>query len=69
MSEQNIPNIFLALKEKQPAFLDAVEALGQALREAGPVDTRTAQFIQLAAAAAIRSGMHGVCTVPRGLYR
>lgn len=59
MSEQNIPNFFLALKERQPAFLDAVEALGQALREAGPVDGKTAQLIQLAAAAAIRS----ICTV------
>ena len=46
-----------------------IEALGQALREAGPVDGKTAQLIQLAAAAAIRSGMHGACTVPRGLYR
>ena len=60
MSEQNIPNFFLALKEKQPAFLEAVEALGQALREAGPIDSKASQLIQLAAAAAIRSegGVH-----------
>jgi len=60
MSEQNVPNFFLALKKKQPAFLEAVEGLGRALREAGPVDDKTAQLIQLAAATAIRSegGVH-----------
>lgn len=55
MSEQNVPNFFIALKERHPDFLEAVEALGQVLHEAGPLDTKTAQLIQLAAAAASRS--------------
>jgi len=69
MSAQNIPKFFLALKERHSAFLEAVEALGQTLREARSVDTRAAQRVQLATAVAIRPAMHGVRTVPRGLYR
>ena len=69
MSEHNIPKFFLALKGRHSAILEAVEALGQTLREAGSVDTRAAQRVQLATAVAIRPAMHGVRTVPRGLYR
>lgn len=60
MSEQNIPRFFLELKKKQPALLGAVEDLGRATREAGPLDDKAAQLIQLAAATAIRSegGVH-----------
>ncbi|VVP67323.1 hypothetical protein PS918_00552 [Pseudomonas fluorescens] len=43
------------LKQQYPAYLDAVEALGAAVRHAGPLDERTVQLIQLGAAAAIHS--------------
>ncbi|MGJ7514389.1 carboxymuconolactone decarboxylase family protein [Pseudomonas baetica] len=43
------------LKRQYPNYLDAVEALGKAVRHAGPLDEKTVQLIQLGAAAAIRS--------------
>ncbi len=44
-----------ALKNEQPALMDAVEALGAAAKQAGPLDARMAHLIQLGAAAAARS--------------
>lgn len=38
-----------------PAAMEAVENLGTAIRRAGPIDGKTAQLIQLAAAAAAQS--------------
>jgi len=46
---------YLDIKARYPAFMDAVEALGKAAKEAGPIDDKTAHLIQLAAAAAGRS--------------
>ncbi|WP_064603836.1 carboxymuconolactone decarboxylase family protein [Photobacterium sp. J15] len=46
---------YLKMKQKHPDFIDAVETLGKAVRQEGPVDEKTAQLIQLAAATAIRS--------------
>ncbi|NUU38463.1 carboxymuconolactone decarboxylase family protein [Pseudomonas sp. C2B4] len=43
------------LKRQYPDYLDAVEALGTAVRHAGPLDEKTVQLIQLGAAASIRS--------------
>jgi len=43
------------LKERHPNYLDAVEALGKAVKTEGPLNEKTAQLIQLAAAASIRS--------------
>lgn len=43
------------MRERHPAFLDAVENLGETVRNEGPLDEKTAQLIQLAGAAAIRS--------------
>jgi len=51
----HMPKTYLAIKERNPAFIAAVEALGAATKEAGPLDDKTAQLIQLAGAAAIRS--------------
>jgi len=48
---------YLNLKERHPGLLAAVEALGAAAQAAGPLNAKTLQLIQLAAAAAIRS--HG----------
>lgn len=54
MSQQP-SGFYLKLKERHGELLDAVEALGKAARSSGPLDDKTAQLIQLGAAAAIRS--------------
>ena len=46
---------YLKIKERHPDFLSAVESLGSTLKNAGPIDKKTAQLIQLAAAASLRS--------------
>ncbi len=46
---------YLKLKKKHGTVIKAVEALGKATSEAGPLDAKTAQLVQLAAAAAIHS--------------
>lgn len=43
------------LKHHYPAYMDAVEALGSAVRQVGPLDEKTVQLVQLGAAAASRS--------------
>jgi len=53
MSE--LPAHYKHLKEEFPGYLDALEDLGRATREAGPLDARTANLVQLAAAAAVCS--------------
>lgn len=49
------PDFYLHLKEEQPAFFDAWDAIGAAVRGAGPIDNKMAHLVQLAASAAIRS--------------
>ena len=48
------------LVSKFDKVLQSHQELGKAVREAGPIDEKTAQLIQLAAAAAVRSegGVH-----------
>jgi len=55
MSKKELPNRFLALSQKHQDIASAVEALGKAAKQAGPIDAKNAQLIQLAAAASIRS--------------
>lgn len=43
------------LKERHPDYMNAVESLGKAVKTVGPLDEKTAQLIQLAAAAANRT--------------
>lgn len=43
------------MKERHPALLAAVDALGEAVADAGPLPEKERQLVQLAAAAAIRS--------------
>lgn len=43
------------MKERHPEYMDAVETLGKAVKNEGPLDEKTAQLIQLAAAASNRS--------------
>ncbi len=51
----NPSNQYLKIKQRHPDLLNAVESLGKAAKQEGPLDEKTAQLIQLAAAAAIRS--------------
>lgn len=55
MAEKKYPEWFALLKKRHKEFIAAVDDLGQAVREAGPLDEKSTQLIQLAAAAAIRS--------------
>lgn len=50
-----IPNRFEKLKSKHSKFIEAVETLGKAVKAEGPIEEKTAQLIQLSAAAAIKS--------------
>ena len=61
------PNLYLELKEDYPAFFAAWDAIGAAVREAGPIDKKTAHLVQLAASAAIRSEGAVHSHVRRGL--
>jgi AhpD family alkylhydroperoxidase len=51
----DLPKTYLNIKGRYPAYIAAVEALGEATTQAGPLDDKTAQLIQLAAAAAVHS--------------
>lgn len=55
MNDQARPEWFNRVRNEHGNFIDAVEKLGRALRDAGPLDEKTAQLIELGAAAAIRS--------------
>jgi 4-carboxymuconolactone decarboxylase len=55
MENRKLPKWFADLKDKHTEYVDALEQLGKTVRSAGPLDEKTAQLIQLAAAAAIRS--------------
>ncbi len=52
---RKVPRNYLKLKGREVAFMEAVEALGAAAKQAGPLDEKTAQLIQIGAAAGIRS--------------
>lgn len=53
--EVQFPGHYLSMRKRYPDLCAAVEAVGTADREAGPVDMKTGHLIQLAAAAGIRS--------------
>jgi len=55
MAQKKLPSHYVAIRKKFGNFLDAVDNLGKASRMQGPIDEKTLQLIQLAAAAAIRS--------------
>jgi len=54
MSHETSQN-YLKIKERHAELIEAVEALGTAARDSGPLDEKTVQLIQLGAAAAIGS--------------
>ena len=49
------PKLDRKLRKDHPAFFEAWDSVGKAVRAEGPIDPKTAQLVQLAAAAAIRS--------------
>jgi len=55
MPKEKLPKNYSHLKEKHHSFIEAVEALGKAVKCEGPIDEKTAHLIQLAAAVAIHS--------------
>ena len=55
MSHEEIPGWFVRIKREFPDFFNAVEGLGKAVRQDGPLDEKTGHLVQLAAAAASRS--------------
>ncbi|MFP4471260.1 MAG: carboxymuconolactone decarboxylase family protein [Bacteroidota bacterium] len=50
--KKNLPSHYLHVKESHPGFIKAVEELGEAAKNAGPLDKKTAHLLQLAAAVA-----------------
>ncbi len=56
MTDQKIPSRhYRKLSEKFPEVLAAVENLGSTVRNAGPLDRKTSELIQLAVAASSQS--------------
>ncbi len=55
MAAKKLPKMYSSIQKRYKGLADAVENLGKTARDLGPVDEKTSQLIQLAAAAAIRS--------------
>jgi AhpD family alkylhydroperoxidase len=55
MSERSLPKQYQALQRNYPEYMEAVNRLGAAVETAGPLEAKTRQLIQLAAAAVNRS--------------
>lgn len=56
MSDNKVPSKhYRKLSKKFPAVIAAVENLGATVRDAGPIDNKTSELIQLAVAAAAQS--------------
>ncbi|MCC6075472.1 carboxymuconolactone decarboxylase family protein [Pseudomonas sp. GCM10022188] len=55
MDRKPAQNVYSRIQQNYPDYFAAVEALGSAAHNAGPLDERTLHLIRLGAAAAIRS--------------
>lgn len=49
------PRHFNQLTKRFPEYMTVLERLGETVKQAGPLDPKTSELIQLAASAAIRS--------------
>ena len=60
MDADKLPKNFRKLRDRYGPILEKLEEAGRLIREAGPVDDKTAHLVQLAAAAASKSegGLH-----------
>ncbi|GAB6059869.1 carboxymuconolactone decarboxylase family protein [Desulfonatronum parangueonense] len=54
MSAEKLPPNFQRMMDNYPGYMSAVADLGKAVREAGPLDEKTVNLVQLGAAAALR---------------
>lgn len=54
MSKDKLPKNFRNMVERHPDYMQAVAELGKTVRTAGPLDEKTVNLIQMAAAAALR---------------
>ena len=50
-----LPSQYVRIQKRFKKFIDAVENLGKAAKDAGPLDEKTSHLVRLAAAAAIGS--------------
>jgi len=55
MEKKSELETYQRFRKQHPDYFDAVEALGKAVRNAGPLEQQVIQLVQLGAAAAIRS--------------
>jgi len=51
----DLPKHYSTIMAKHPKLSQALDSLGEAIREEGPINAKTGHLIQLAAAASIRS--------------
>ncbi|MFO7286198.1 MAG: carboxymuconolactone decarboxylase family protein [Gammaproteobacteria bacterium] len=63
MTTSKPPRHFNQLAKRFPEYMNALERLGECVKQAGPLDVKTAELIQLAGAAAMRSegAVHSHC--------
>ncbi len=54
MSKQELPKNYRLMESDHPGLMEAVSELGRATRKEGPLDEKTVELIQMAAAAALR---------------
>ena len=57
MKQAGLPKAYRELRRAHPDFMEAFEAMGQAAREAGPLDSRTAALVKVAYG--IAAGLEG----------
>ena len=55
MTRTGRPRVYERMKERMPGFIAAIDHIGTLIRQAGPLDEKTTQLVQIAASAAIRS--------------
>ena len=50
-----LPNQYIGIQKRYKSFMKSVENLGKSAKAAGPLNKKTSELVQLAAAAAIHS--------------
>lgn len=63
MTDSRLPQNYVQFRSRHKKLATALDNLGKAVRDEGPLDEKSAQLIQLAAAASIRSegAVHSHC--------
>jgi len=55
MADKQLPQNYVQFRSRYKRLAGAIDTLGKAVRDEGPLDEKSAQLIQLGAAASIRS--------------